>query len=403
MNRFVRIVGMLISMLALQSAEAETVLYSFKGRKDGGKPYAGVIRDHAGNLYGTTITGGHYGTCRSVGCGVVYKLAPDGTETVLYAFNGGNDGGKPEGGLVMDGSGNLYGTTYEGGGKGCNNYGCGTIFKLSASGSETILHSFTGNGDGAQPFESLLLDRSGNLYGATMIGGNPACNSVGLGCGTVFKLAADGTFSTLYSFTGGADGDFPAAGVIMDRSGDLYGSAELGGDNICNCGTVFKIAPDSKMTILHTFTGSEGGHPVGTLVRDHAGNLFGTADDGHGIGCGGVGCGTVFKIARDRTFTVLHAFLGSDGGDGAFAAGSLIIDKASNLYGTTTTGGAGTGVCGTVFKVTPDGTETVLYSFQGLDGCRPESGVVEDKRGHLFGTTPGGGANNYGNVFELTP
>lgn len=403
-KRFVQAVGMLTCLLFFQGARAETVLYSFSNGVDGGHPFSGVIRDHAGNLYGTTDIGGNLRACGANGCGVVYRIAPDGTETVLYSFNGGKDGGFPRAGLTMDASQNLYGTTYEGGGSGCNGSGCGTIFKLSPDGSETVLYSFTGKADGAQPTAGLILDGAGNLYGTTGHGANRNCSIGGVGCGTVFKLAPNGGLSTLYSFTGGADGASPFAGVVMDRHSSLYGAAEFGGDSNCKCGTVFKIASDGQMTVLHTFTGGEGSYPISTPIVGRRGNIYGTANSGPGLNCGGVGCGTVFKIARDNTLTVLHAFTGSD--DGSGPSGSLMIDKAGNLYGTTAEGGHTeicAGGCGTVYKVEPDGTETVLYTFQETDGDRPMSGVIADKKGHLFGTTQVGGAYLSGNVFELTP
>jgi uncharacterized repeat protein (TIGR03803 family) len=238
-----------------QAAPKETVLYSFKGGSDGSNPAAGLIVDSSGNLYGTTFNGGGGSGCGSdFGCGTAFKLAPDGTETVLHAFTGGSDGGLPEAGLIADGSSNLYGTAYQGGAS-----NLGVVFKLAPDGTETVLYSFKGGGDGGVPAGTLIADSSGNLYGTTSEGGGSGC--FGNGCGTVFKLAPDGTETVLHAFTGGSDGAHPNVALIADGAGNLYGTTGGGGITLCyeGCGTVFKLAPDGTETVLHAFTGAATG------------------------------------------------------------------------------------------------------------------------------------------------
>jgi uncharacterized repeat protein (TIGR03803 family) len=256
---------------------------------DGIYPKAGVIMDEAGNLYGTT-EGGGTGTCYGNGCGTVFELAPDGAETILYSFTGG-DGAFP-GSLIRDQAGNLYGTTSEGG-----TYDSGTIFELSPDGTETLLYSFHGGGDGAFPMGGVIADSAGNLYGAAEGGG-------GSHYGVVFKLAPDGTETVLHSFTG-SDGAYPTAGVILDKSGNLYGTASYGGEcRRFKCGgTVFKLAPDGTLTVLHAFEKKTGANPQAPLMAGENGYLYGTASDGgDGIGCNGhphsKGCGTVFRLKK---------------------------------------------------------------------------------------------------------
>jgi uncharacterized repeat protein (TIGR03803 family) len=213
---------------------SKIVLYNFTNGADGGNPQSGLILDAEGNLYGTTSQGGVYGY------GTVFELSATGTETVLYSFTGGADGGFPLAGLVRDANGNLYGTTYEGGAYGFGDMGYGTVFELSQAGKETVLYSFTGGADGGNPQGGLVRDKQGNLYGTTVGGGVPGC-VVDMGCGVVFEVAADGTEQSLYGFTGGADGANPIAGLVLDKKGNLYGTTELGGAS--GFGTVFKVVP----------------------------------------------------------------------------------------------------------------------------------------------------------------
>jgi uncharacterized repeat protein (TIGR03803 family) len=252
------------------SVQAQTynVLYSFTGGADGAYLYAPLVLDEAGNLYGTTEYGGSYQQ------GSVFKLDSSGTETVLYSFkvSGTGDGQLPFAGLMLDETGNLYGTTQYGG-----SHGKGTAFKVGNSGNETVLYSFTGGADGANPRAGLVQDGRGNLYGTTYRGGSGSCV---LGCGVLFKLDVLGNETVLYTFTGGADGANPS-GVILDKTGNFYGTTlnlEASG-----FGTVFKLSKSGKETVLHTFTGgTDGSYPYADLVLDERGNLYGTTQGGVG-------------------------------------------------------------------------------------------------------------------------
>jgi uncharacterized repeat protein (TIGR03803 family) len=218
------------------ASSALTVLHSFSGYPtDGETPYAGLVADDQGNLYGTTAFGG-----ATLGEGVVFKLSPSGAFTLLHSFTGGKDGGQPNAGLVVDRSGNLYGTASFGGVSGCGGYGlgCGTVFKLTTDGTFTVLHTFTGGSDGAEPVAGLILDHAaGNLYGPAYSGGTPACGDP-FGCGTIFKLSMDGTFTVLHTFLGGSSGAYPNSSLIANRNGVLHGTTWRGGTS--NVGTVFK-------------------------------------------------------------------------------------------------------------------------------------------------------------------
>jgi uncharacterized repeat protein (TIGR03803 family) len=268
------------TVFRLGSNGRQVVLHSFSGGVDGGNPYAGLIRDTTGNLYGTTAFGGTYGD------GVVFVLDRTGTETVLYSFTGGADGRNPFGGLIRDPAGDLYGTTEIGGDLNCEPpYGCGTVFKIDSTGNETTLHIFTGGSDGANPYGSLVGDAAGNLYGTTSQGG-PSDS------GTVFKLDTNGVETVLYSFTGALDGGYPKAGLVFDAAGNLYGTTEYFGAS--SGGTVFKLDTAGTESTLHSFNaGSDGGTPVAGLDWDAAGNLYGTTLSGGASACR---CGTVFKL-----------------------------------------------------------------------------------------------------------
>lgn len=373
------------AVVALQPAQAQTytVLYAFTGTGgDASGPTGDLIRDAAGNLYGTSIYGG------ASGLGTVFKLDSTGTETVLYSFAGGADGETPNAGLVRDTAGSFYGTTQQGG-----TYKFGTVFKLDTTGTETILHSFGAGNDGQYPRAGLIRDAAGNLYGTASEGGTYAQ-------GIVFKIDATGAETVLYNFPGGADGWGPIVGVIRDTAGNLYGSTTGGGDQSCDCGTVFKLDTTGTETVLHTFTYTDGARP-GSVTMDSSGNLYGTTVFG-GITsffCRS-GCGTVFKLDVTGTYTLLHSFTGKR--DGKTPATSLIRDAAGNLFGTTEVGGAFNR--GTVFRIGPLGRETVLYSFSGgTDGSTPGASVVEDSAGNLYGVAQNGGAFGYGTVFKLTP
>ncbi|HEY8007730.1 MAG TPA: choice-of-anchor tandem repeat GloVer-containing protein [Methylocella sp.] len=420
----------------------ETVLYSFKGVPgDGALPFATLIADKEGALYGTTSRGGissgiNVGRdCAPDGCGTVFKLTPPAkgqtawTETVLYSFKGyPTDGEYPTASLIADKEGALYGTTV-GGGIG-RPYG--TVFKLTppAKGqtawTETVLYSFKGGPtDGANLSAGLIVGNDGALYSTTYNGGSqsPGCpDRFGAGCGTVFKLTppAKGqtawTETVLYSFKGGpTDGANPFSGVIADKTGALYGTAGGGSGSF---GIVFKLTSPAKgqtawtETVLYNFKGgaSDGANPNG-LIADKEGALYGTTYYG-GSSVNIIGNGTVFKLAPRAegqtawTESVLYSFKGgpSDGGN---PSAGLIADNDGALYGPTVVGG--TSGFGTVFKLTPPGrgqtawTESVLYSFGGdaSDGRLPQAGLVGNE-GTLYGTTYVGGSGLNGTVFKLT-
>jgi uncharacterized repeat protein (TIGR03803 family) len=380
-------VMLVLGLLAVPSAQAQTftVLYSFTGSPDGEYPYnyGSLLMDGSGNLYGTTQRGGT-NKC-GYGCGTVFEVDASGNETVLYSFNA-IDGASPYAGLIRDADGNLYGTTDGGGG-----YGAGAAFKLDTSGGETVLHRFGyESGDGTNPVAGLILDAKGNLYGTTSGGGAHSY-------GTVYKLSKTGKETVLYSFdwTGGAT---PLAGLIEDAQGNLYGTTSAGGSGYKHTGTVFKLSKSGVETVLHSFGNREadGQTPEAGLISDADGNLYGTTV----YGGGNPGSGTVFKVSKTGKEKVLYTFTG--GADGSLPVAGVIRDEQGNLYGTTERGGDfGPG---TVFKVDTSGKETVLYSFTGgSDGASPYAGLILDASGNLYGTTPIGGAYGYGVVFKLTP
>ena len=365
-------------------AQTFTVLYAFTGGVDGWEPLVDLVRDGAGNLYGTTVYGG------TSGYGVVFKLATTGKETTLHSFTGA-DGALPNAGLVRDGAGNLYGTTLYGGAS-----GYGVVFKLAATGKETVLLSFDG-ADGAGSTADLVRDASGNLYGTTAYGGSGGCNYPG--CGVVFRLGKTGGETVLHSFTGtGGDGANPYGRLVRGTAGNTYSTTELGG--AYNHGTVFELDKTGKETVLYSFAGKPDGEaPIAGLVRDAAGNLYGTTVYG-----GASGYGPVFKLGRAGKETVLYSFTGSS--DGAFPSAGLVVDAAGNLYGAAQGGGSSdcNGGCGVLFKVDKSGKETVLYEFtNGDDGAGPVASLIWDKAGNLYGTAEGGGAYGAGTVFKLTP
>ena len=380
-----------LRIVVAQSAPARTfnVLYTFQGLSDGGEPYAGLVRDAAGNLYGTAISSGAFGW------GVVFKVDPSGTETVLHSFgDGSTDGRTPYAGLVRDKAGNLYGTTYEGGGIGCVD-GCGTVFKVDTTGTETVLHSFTGGTtDGCFPYAGLLLDKAGNLYGTTQ-----ACGASS--SGTVFRLSKSGKETILHSFAGGTkDGAYPLYGSLLtDTNGALYGVAQYGGT--ANDGVVYKLSKSGALRVLYSFAGgtTDGCNPNGSPAMDTLGNLYGTA-----VACGSSNMGIVWKVSKSGKEKVLHNFAGGTA-DGADPIAGVILDAKGNLYGDTQYGG-GTGCfgagCGTVYKVSKTGALTLLHIFAGSEGALPFGGVIRDTKGNLYGTAFLGGSPDWGTVWQIT-
>jgi uncharacterized repeat protein (TIGR03803 family) len=406
----------------------ETTIYTFTGGNDGGNSAAGLIFDNAGNLYGTASNGG---CCQG---GVVFELSPESNgrwkEKVILDFGSSNGGFQPNASLVFDANGNLYGTTFSSGVGNCYTSGCGVVFQLSPHSTRgwtpKTLYHFLGDLDGANPLASVIFDSAGNLYGTTVTGAGANCtwvalgNPVSIGCGTVFKLTPTShgqwTETQLYTFPG-TDGAWPS-GLNADAAGNLYGTTYFGG--AYGWGEVFKLIPSNGrwvQKILYSFTGNyDGGNPNGVILDDE-GNLYGTAT----AGTGNSGCGVVFQLKafggvwKER---VLHGFPTTVGADGCVPIGNLVFDSAGNLYGATAHGGGnclqhGFGGCGIIFELSPTATgiwnETILHTFSNTstDGVNPTGSLVFDSAGNLYGTTSIGGtcALSYGcgTVFELSP
>jgi uncharacterized repeat protein (TIGR03803 family) len=362
-----------------QSVRAQTlhVLYNFAGSADGGDPFASLIRDAAGNLYSTVDYGG------TSFAGAVFKVAPNGTETVLYSFSGGADGAYPFSPLVRDSAGNLYGTTSMGG-----SANAGVVFKVTPSGTETVLHSFTGGADGVTPIGGLLRDNTGNLYGTTSQGGS-------YNDGVLFKLTPHGKETILHTFTGSTrDGKYPSyTSLLMDAQGNFYGVTEEGG--AADGGILYKLSTTGKLTILHSFKGgtTDGCNVLGTPFMDAAGNFYGTTSS-----CGTHTLGTVWRVSKSGKETVLHSFAGGTT-DGKYPLAGVIVDANGNLYGNTETGGSDD--VGTVYEISKSGKFTLLHSFDGTDGKYPYGSFVQNAKGTLFGTALNGGTIGYGTVWKI--
>lgn len=383
---------------AKSAGQVFTVINNFSG-SNGARPVAGFVLDKSGNLYGTTSQGGN-------GQGTVFELSPAAgggySETVLYALGGQkNDGSGPGGALVFDTAHNLYGTTEQGG-----VYNQGTIFELSpGTGSgwiETVLHSFGSGSDGSDPKNGLAIDAAGNLYGTTYYGGsNKACKYAGAAysCGTAFELSptAGGTwtYSVLYNFgQGSGDGYFPWSSLILDAAGNLYGQCTYGSKY--GKGVLYELSLSHGSWTerqLHAWGNKDDGtYPYGGMVFDAAGNMYGTSSGGGGHG----GLGTVFEFTPSDGGWLEHNLHGFGTGlDGEYPTGNLIIDAAENLYGVTTNGGAyGYGM---VYELNYSATngygEIVLHNFTGgADGGNLSGALVMDQNGNLFGTTWYGGS-----------
>jgi uncharacterized repeat protein (TIGR03803 family) len=428
----------ILSLISTASAEwKEKVLYSFQGIPDGSGPVGAVVFDQAGNLYGATTEGGS-SSCHSVTqCGTVFQLAPPAqqgdpwTETVLYVFKGNasNDGATPVGGLVIDSSGNLYGTTGYGGTGDCIlvglRLGCGTVYELSppaqkgGAWTETILYSFPTAKQGYLPNGDLVFDSAGNLYGATMFGGGfgTTCDPFYQYCGSVFKLSppktkgGKWTEKVLHGFAGGMDGLAPTGGLILDDKGAVYGTTSGGGGP--GWGTAFELKQPTKKggawteKILHLFAnGTDGASPNGGLIFDTKGALYGTTLSG-GLGVEG----TVFRLTKTSggrwAETILYSFSYLNTDDGTFPVGGLALDKSGDLYGTAGAGGTYNG--GVAYRLKPAGPGktwplTVLYDFERTpDGSGPEARLINDGAGSLYSTTSGGGTPGNGTVFKVAP
>ncbi len=402
----------LILVYSAAPAPAQTfeVLHSFTGKSGGNSPYGQVIVDSAGNIYGTTGYGGFYGAaqCSGAGCGLAFKLDPAGQQSTIFDFKGRESGSLPQAGLLRDARGNFYGTTDFGGDTVhcAAPRGCGTVFKIDGNGRETILHQFTGGLDGIQPQAALIQDAAGNLYGTTIAGGARLA-------GTVFKIDPAGNETILHRFSGRPDGRTPLAGLTIDAQGNLYGGTEFGGTGTncgdSGCGVIFKIDSAGRESVLYSFSGGEDGSETGaTLLVDSAGNLYGMTGLGGILTCNApFGCGVVFKIDSAGAETVLYRFA-DETMNGWDPQSGVVRDASGDLYGTTYRGGANG--MGTVFKLDLAGNQTLLHSFTGgADGAFPAAGLAIDAAGNLYGTTVAGGhpgcmfEQGCGVLFKITP
>jgi uncharacterized repeat protein (TIGR03803 family) len=396
------VLASIMGLLLVGAASASTtqVIYSFGGGNDGEYLDTELVVDAAGNLYGTTVQGGLHNS------GTVFQLSPSGggwIHTVLYDFTGGLDGGEPYKGVTLDAAGNLYGTAVTGGNGPCEG-GCGVTYEMTNSGghwTQSVIHNFTG-ADGSGPGSPVVLDKAGNVYGTTPTGGAD-------GFGVVYQLHnANGqwTLRVIHTFTGGADGGTGSAGrVAFDAAGNLYGVATVGGAH--QAGVVYKLTPTQTgewgQQTLYAFNDEpDSGFPYGGLVADKKHNLYGTT-----YYAGAHDIGTVYRLSlRNGTWveTGLYSFRG--GSDGSSPISTLAFDKAGNLYGTASEGGAACG-CGTIFELSATGgrvSYTTPHSFQGMpDGAFPYDGMVMDAGGNLYGATTHGGTSNNGAIYQLTP
>jgi uncharacterized repeat protein (TIGR03803 family) len=361
-----------VTSVSIACASNFTLLHSFAGGSgDGEDPYHILIQASDGNFYGSTLDGG------SSNGGTIYEISPSGTETLFYSF-----ASMPWAGLIQGSDGNFYGTTASGGSS-----GRGTVFTLTPSGTETVLYSFPAGS--SEPYCGLIQGSDGNFYGTT--GANGTSDD-----GTVFGITPSGVKTVLHVFPKtGSDGEIPYAGVIQGSDGNFYGTTYFGGSS--GFGTVFKVTPSGTETVLYSFAGgSDGEHPYASVIQGSDGNFYGTTYQG-----GASGYGTVFKITPSGTETVLHSFAGGSS-DGANPEAGLTQGTDGNFYGNTYLGGAGN--LGTVFEITPSGTETVLHSFAGggSDGANPTANLLQSSDGNLYGSTGAGGTSGYGTFFKVT-
>jgi len=404
MNALIRIgnaAPVFVIALSLVAASATTtdVIFSFE-QGEGEYADTDLETDNAGNIYGTTVLGGDFGG------GTVFQLSPtaNGWEhAVLYSFTGGADGGEPYKGVTIDRRGNLYGTAVTGGSGGCEG-GCGVVYKLTKSRgtwNQTVIHAFTGGDDGSGPGARVTVDRSGNVYGMTPTGGT-------YGVGTIYKIhphAGTWEFQVIHTFTGGDDGATGSAGRMLLQQGRLYGAATVGG--LYGSGVVFELTPTAvgewDFRALYSFHGQpDGSFPYGALLRGPLGKIYGTTYYG-----GENGIGAVYELSPRQVGEwdgrVIYSF--QTGSDGNSPISNLVRDVAGNLYGTTSEGGLGSG---TIFKLTPIGggqwTESVVHPFEGPpDGGFSYNGMVVDRFGNFYGATVHGGTDDDGCVYKFTP
>jgi uncharacterized repeat protein (TIGR03803 family) len=369
---------MVAAATTMATAQTYTDLFNFDGTH-GGDPHGQLLQGRNGNLYGTTFYGGDLSDCWTMGCGTIFKITTTGTLTTFYRFLCDVNictgyAYRPEAGLVLGPGGTFYGTTEYGG---ANNRG--TVFKITPTGTLTILYSSEWWSD--YPTGGLIRATDGNFYGTT--------EGVGGDYGTVFKITPGGTLTTLYTFCaepGCTDGAYPYAGLVQATDGKFYGTTSGGANGY---GTVFKIAPAGILTTLHSFNATDGGNPSAALVQATAGNFYGTTYSG-----GANGYGTVFKISPGGTLTTLHSFNNTDG---ANPVAGLVQATDGIFYGTTSGGANG---YGTVFKITPGGRLTTLHSFDSADGA-PVARLIQATDGSFYGTTTYDVFRSGGTVFKL--
>ena len=355
-------------------AGSGSVLYALGASSgDGATPYGSLLLGSDGNLYGLAYVGG------ANGLGAAFRIAPDGSETVLHSFGGGSDGANPHGSLIQASDGNFYGVTAYGG-----TFGHGVVFLLTASGTETVLYSFGAGVDAQDPYGSLLQASDGRFYGLSAHGGAS-------GLGTVFAISPDGAEAVLYSFGSGSDGQTPFGSLIQGSDGNLYGMTAAGG--VYGSGIVFSITLQGAETVLHAFGAvGDGTGPEGSLIQANDGNFYGLTRDG-----GTNGTGTVFEIGTDGTESVLVS-LGA-GGDGANPFGDLLQASDGNLYALTRNGGANG--AGAVLQLSLSGAESVQYSFAPASGAYPFGSLIEAADSTLYGMTSSGGVLASGTVFRI--
>ena len=358
---------------------------------DGANP-TGLIQASDGNFYGTTSNGGKYAQ------GAFFRVTPTGAEELLYSFGSSpSDGTNPEG-VIQGTDGNFYGVTGAGGMGACNS-GCGIAFKLTAAGAETVLYYWTGAADGTSP-NDLIQGSDGNFYGAAAYGGVTGGSCGPGGCGVLFKLTPSGTESVLHAFTGGTADGGVAGYVTQGSDGNFYGNTLYGGS--ADKGTIFKVTPAGVETVLYSFAGgNDGAIPQTPLVQGSDGNFYGTTPFG-----GTFSNGVAFRVTPTGAETVLHAFTGTSS-DGAAPGIALIQASDGNFYGATTAGASPScyGGCGAVFKMTSAGATSALYLFaSGGGGVPPNpSGLIQGSDGNFYGTTSQGGQYGFGTLFRLTP
>lgn len=395
-------------------AQTFTVLHAFTSVPDGANPNP-VIRDSHGNLFGTTEWGGTVCGADGYTCGTVFEIDSSGNETVLHRFAGGADGANPVAALVEDAMGNLYGTTQGNGAIAA----VSTVFKLAPNGQETVLYTFDGPA-GCCADAALVLDAAGHLYGTSPYAGESGCGRNRLGCGTIYEITASSIsrIRVLHNFDG-SDGELPSGSLVRDSEGNLYGTTVAGGDLACvgtyngnvyaGCGTVYKLAPNGTLTVLHAFTGqADGSTPLG-VIQDSAGNLYGIAQVGGDLNCyAPQGCGTIFKVSVNGSFSVLYTFPPTVTRNPAYAS-LLLRDSEGNLYGAKQADGAH--AAGMLFKLDINGNFSDLFDFPvygGPDGARA-LGITMDTAGNFYGDMelsgrfPPACPEGCGTVFKLLP